>query len=153
MDKNQDRAHTAKTEYEETASPIPLWQSVLINVKSSPFLLWQASPYTISGLLIFSFANSRSSSTESWTVWCSLLVDIVSGIRPRYLRDLHQIRAQQAPLILHSRSWPKAILKSDKKCTNKTSKQRGSTFESIAYDKRNVYASYSSDKAERECKT
>lgn len=77
MHKNDKQAHTVKTEKIEPASPTTLGWSILINVKSSPFLLWLASPYKISGLLILSLANSRSSRTESWTVWGSLLVDIV----------------------------------------------------------------------------
>ena len=70
------KKHTPKTEYVETPSPTTLWHSVLSSVKSSPFLLWHAWPWAISGFSIFSFANSRLRSTERGTVWWSLLAAI-----------------------------------------------------------------------------
>lgn len=95
------RKYTAKTEYVDTPSPTTLWQSVFTMVKSSPFLLWLAWPWIISGLSIFSLANSRFSSTESGTVWwLSLLLDIVHT--PKHLKSSTTQPLFQT-LILHAR--------------------------------------------------
>lgn len=79
--------NTPKTEYVETPSPTTLWRSVLSRVKSSPFLLWQAWPCTISGFSIFSFNNSRFRRTERGTVWCSPLADIFVHSTPSSLNN------------------------------------------------------------------
>lgn len=67
-------------------SPKTRWHSVLMNVKSSPFLLWLACPCVISGRSIFSLANSRFNNTDNGTVWWSPLFDNIAIPFPRINR-------------------------------------------------------------------